>query len=36
MGRKFLDIKAEHLDIEAIRRQTVVETNYRRAEYPRL
>ena len=32
MGRQFLDIEAEHLDIEAIQGRTVVGTKYRRAE----
>ena len=35
MGRQFLDIGAEHLDIEAIQERTVVGrgAEYRRAEY---
>ena len=36
MGRQFLDVKAEHLDIEAIQGRTVVGTEYRRAEYLQL
>ena len=36
MGRQFLDIEAEHLDIEAIQGRTVVGTEYRRAEYLQL
>ena len=32
MGRQFLDIEAEHLDIKAIQGHTVVGTKYRRAE----
>ena len=36
MGRQFLDIRAEHLDIQAIQGRTVVEIEYRRAEYLQL
>ena len=36
MGRQFLDIEAEHLDIKAIQGRTVVGTKYRRAEYLQL
>ena len=36
MGRQFLDIKAEHLDIKAIQGRTVVGTEYRRPEYLQL
>ena len=36
MGRQFLDIEAEHLDIKAIQGRTVVGTEYRRAEYLQL
>ena len=33
MGRQFLDVEAEHLDIEAIQKQTILGTEYRRAGY---
>ena len=33
MGRQFLDMEAEHLDIKAIQGWTVVGTEYRRAKY---
>ena len=33
MGRQFLDIEADDMDIGAIQRRTVVGTEYRRAEY---
>ena len=36
MGRQFLDIEVEHLDIEVIQGRTVVGTEYRRAEYLQL
>ena len=38
MGRQFLDIEAEHLDIKAIHERTVVgrRAEYRRAEYLQL
>ena len=36
MGRQFLDIQAEHLDIEAIQRRTILGTEYRRADYLQL
>ena len=36
MGRQFLDIQAEHLDIKAIQGRTVKGTEYRRAEYLQL
>ena len=32
MGRQFLDIEAEHLDIKAIQERTVVGTKYRVGE----
>ena len=35
MGRQFLDIEAEHLDIKAIQGQTVVGTEYRSEAVPR-
>ena len=36
MGRQFLDIEAEHLDIEAIQGRTVEGTECRSAEYLQL
>ena len=36
MGHQFLDIEADHPDIEAIQGRTVVGTKYRRAEYLQL
>ena len=36
MGRQFLDIEAEHLDIKAIQGRTIVGAEYRRAEYLQL